>query len=228
LYIESTNVANDHVNGVLNDYLGLLFIHDGSDDEVVTLYGADQTITEQKEMNYFGGTDAHYSVDRMDTFSGEMLFSCENDFGRMILNEGESYKAVSSSVILGAMANGYSLNLKPYLIGEIVNYFLGYNPPTAINDALPSNKDINIYPNPFSSQTTISFHVENPGIVKVEILNSTGQTVRTLSDDYRSSGNYSVIWDAKDGTGINIAAGIYYYRVNEKDRINTGKLMLIR
>ncbi len=179
-------------------------------------------------MNYFGGTDAHYNVDRIDTFSGELLFNCENDFGRMVINEGETYKAVSSSVILGAMANGYSLNLKPYLIGEMINYFLGYNPPTAIHDALTLNPAIKSFPNPFSSQSTITFYVENPGIVKVEILTSTGQTIKTLSDDYRTHGNHNVIWDAKDGSGINVAGGIYYYRVNKKDGINTGKLLLIR
>lgn len=102
-------------------------MHDGTNWEISQLIGTGDGLTDQLEFNYFGGTDAHYSVDRMDTTSGEILLTCEEGYGRMIMNEGENFTAVSSSVIFGAMADGDGLNLKPYLMAELINQFLGLN-----------------------------------------------------------------------------------------------------
>jgi hypothetical protein len=90
-------------------------------------------LTDQLEFNYFGGTDAHYNIDRMGTASGELLLACEEDHGRMILNEGENFTAISSSVIFGAIADGEGLNLKPYLMAELINQFLGLNSIYSLN-----------------------------------------------------------------------------------------------
>jgi hypothetical protein len=63
----------------------------------------------------------------MGTTSGEVLLACEEGHGRMIMNEGENFTAISSSIIFGAVADGEGLNLKPYLMAEMINQFLGLN-----------------------------------------------------------------------------------------------------
>jgi hypothetical protein len=123
--MEGVNVAKNHANTSLNNYLGLNYLHDGTNWEVVSLGGTSNTLTDQLDFYYFGGPDPHYSVDRMSTSVGEIIFTCESGFGRMIKNEGATFKAITSSIILGALANGDGLSLKPYLISEIMNYFLG-------------------------------------------------------------------------------------------------------
>jgi len=123
--MEGVNVAKNHANTSLNTYLGLNYLHDGTSWEVASLNGTGNTLTDQLNFYYLGGPDPHYSVDRMSTSVGEVLFNCEAGFGRMIKNEGETFKAITSSIILGALADGDGLSLKPYLISEIVNYFLG-------------------------------------------------------------------------------------------------------
>lgn len=123
--MEGVNVAKDHAYTSLNNHLGLNYLHDGNYWEVANLTGSNTTLTTQLGFNYFGGPDPHYSVDRMSTSVGEVIFSCETGVGRMILNEGENFKAITSSIILGALADGDGLSVKPYLISEIMNYFLG-------------------------------------------------------------------------------------------------------
>jgi hypothetical protein len=123
--MEGVNVAKNHANTSLNTYLGLNYLHDGTSWEVVSLGGTSSTLTDQLDFYYFGGPDPHYSVDRMSTSVGEVLLNCEAGFGRMIKNEGATFKAITSSIILGALADGDGLSLKPYLISEIMNYFLG-------------------------------------------------------------------------------------------------------
>lgn len=117
----------------LNDFLGLTYLHDGTDWEITQINGTGEGLTDQLEFNYYGGTDAHYSIDRMGTSSGEVLLACEESHGRMIMNEGENFTAISSSIIFGAIADGEGLNLKPYLMAELVNQFLGLNSIYSLN-----------------------------------------------------------------------------------------------
>jgi hypothetical protein len=185
-------------------------------------------MTEQLELNYTGGTDAHYSVDRIDTFSGELLFSCDGDHGRMIKNEGENFKVVSSSIILGALANGYDLNLKPYLVAEIVNYFIGYDPVTSILDPNTETQQAGNFPNPFSSETTISFFPEQSGVVLIEIFNASGQKIKTITEEVHSPGDFSVVWNGKDESGNQAKNGQYFYRISNGTQRIFNTMILIR
>ncbi|MBE0661698.1 MAG: T9SS type A sorting domain-containing protein [Bacteroidales bacterium] len=123
--MEGVNVAKNHASTSLNTYLGLNYLHDGTNWEVASLSGANSSLTDQLDFHYFGGPDPHYSVDRMSTSVGEIIFSCEAGYGRMIKNEGETFKVITSSIILGALADGDGLNLKPFFVSEMLNYFLG-------------------------------------------------------------------------------------------------------
>jgi hypothetical protein len=126
-------VAKDLANTALNSYLALTYLHDGSNWEITQLNGTGEGLTDQLEFNYYGGTDAHYSIDRMGTTTGEVLLACEEGHGRMIMNEGGNYTAISSSIIFGAIADGEGLNLKPYLMAELINQFLGLNSIYSLN-----------------------------------------------------------------------------------------------
>lgn len=205
-----------------------MFIHDGNDNEVSNVFGTNQSFTDQLAMNYAGGTDAHYNVDRIDTFSGELLFSCEGDYGRMIKNEGENFKTVSSSIILGALVNGYDFNLKPYLAAEIVNYFIGYDPVTSVFEAISETQLVSNSPNPFSSETTISCFLDQPGVVMVEIFNGFGQKIKTIIEDVPSAGDYSVVWNGKDESGNQAINGHYFYRISTGTQRIFNTMILIK
>lgn len=228
LYIESVNIAKDLTGTALNEYLGLAFIHDGNDNEVVSLFGNDLALTSQMEMNYQGGTDAHYNVDRMDTFTGQLLFHCDGDFGRMVLKEGENFKVVCSSVIMGALSNGYSLNLKPYLIGEMVNYFLGYDPTTGIENPEPGDLRPQISPNPFSYNARIGFSIKESLPATVKIFNSSGKMIKILMDNVLMTGDYSVNWDGRDFAGNQVENGVYFCEITSGSHSAVRKIIRIR
>lgn len=87
------------------------------------------------------------------------------------------------------------------------------------------------YPNPFNPKTTIRFNVaasgDNGGAVpvKLEVFNVLGQSVKTLLDDRRAPGNYSVEWDGTDGQGNRVSSGVYLYRLTA-DKISVTKKMV--
>ncbi|MBD3286985.1 DUF362 domain-containing protein, partial [candidate division WOR-3 bacterium] len=52
-----------------------------------------------------------------------------------------------------------------------------------------------IYPNPFSTQTTIRYSIAESLEVNLDIIDASGRIVRSLAEGPRVSGHYSVTWD---------------------------------
>jgi hypothetical protein len=228
IYIEGVDLGVDHVGTDFFGYLGICYEYDGEEHEVEELH-SNETMMSALDFEYQGGEDPHYSIDWLCAGTAHTLFVSEDGVGRMHVKEGPNYKAVSSSVIMGAMANGDLLNLKPYLVSEIVNYFLGISIITTVDDFLANdNIGISSYPNPFREYTRIEFTLEESDHISVEILNQSGQTVRKLVDEVHSAGNYKIEWDATSDFGEPVRAGIYFVRISVGDRSNIGKLVLLR
>ena len=79
------------------------------------------------------------------------------------------------------------------------------------------------YPNPFNPSTTIEFYLPKSSEVTLKIFNILGEEVATLVSDKLSTGTYSYEWDAS-----NFASGVYLYRVQAGDYVETKKMVLMR
>jgi hypothetical protein len=79
------------------------------------------------------------------------------------------------------------------------------------------------YPNPFNPSTTIEFDLPKTTEVTLKIFNILGEEVTTLVSDRLSVGSYSYEWDAS-----NLASGVYLYRLQVGDYVETRKMVLMR
>ena len=84
------------------------------------------------------------------------------------------------------------------------------------------------YPNPFNSETTINYIVSNLSKVKIVIYNMLGQNVRTLVSGNKNPGTYLIKWNGEDDSGFSVQTGIYFYRMEADDFIETRKLILLK
>ena len=85
------------------------------------------------------------------------------------------------------------------------------------------------YPNPFNPQTTIRYDLPVAGAVRLSVYNVLGQMVRTLVDGQRPAGTYSVVWDGKDGSGRDVASGVYLVRLEvEGEVVPSRRMVLLR
>lgn len=82
-----------------------------------------------------------------------------------------------------------------------IDYLIG------ANKKLDSGININISPNPLSTQTTISFPIMQNPVVKIYSME--GKEIRNLNGFVYSNSNQQVIWDGKDGFGRTVPAGNY-------------------
>ena len=81
----------------------------------------------------------------------------------------------------------------------------------------------NNYPNPFNPVTMLPFSVPHLSFVTLKIFNVLGEEVATVMAENRSAGKHVVEWD-----GSKLASGIYYYRLQADDFIETRKLVLLK
>ena len=84
------------------------------------------------------------------------------------------------------------------------------------------------YPNPFNPATTIDFQMPGRSNVSIAIYNAAGQQVRTLLNEYRDAGTYSIVWDGKRDDGVSLASGAYFTQVTIGNFAQTKKMLLLK
>lgn len=101
------------------------------------------------------------------------------------------------------------------------------------------------YPNPFNPRTTISYTVTNVTLssssgaetrdegskVQLKIYDVLGNEVAILVNEYKSAGSYEVEFSTLGGPESSIkhpASGIYFYRLQAGDYVETKKMILLK
>ncbi|RPI13585.1 MAG: T9SS C-terminal target domain-containing protein [Ignavibacteriae bacterium] len=93
-----------------------------------------------------------------------------------------------------------------------------------ITNEIPSSYSLSQnYPNPFNPSTKISFALPKAGNVKLIVFDLLGREVATLVNEYRTSGNHVVDFNA-----VNFASGVYFYRIEAGDFTATKKMLLVK
>jgi hypothetical protein len=96
---------------------------------------------------------------------------------------------------------------------------------SGIEDKVEPGKYIlcNNYPNPFNPKTNIDFELPVSTYVILKIYDIRGREIKTLIDQYRPAGKYTVEWIPE-----NIPSGIYYYKIGAGDKTGIHKMVYMR
>jgi len=84
------------------------------------------------------------------------------------------------------------------------------------------------YPNPFNPETTVAYSVKEPARVWIGIYNVKGQLIRTLVNDDRATGHYTVVFDGRDDNGRSVSSGIYFLKMSAGDYRSTRKMIMMQ
>lgn len=79
------------------------------------------------------------------------------------------------------------------------------------------------YPNPFNSETAISFEIASKSEIRLEVFNPLGQLVQTLINQPLGAGSYTVHYRP-----TNLSAGTYYYRLLAGGVSKTSKMVFLK
>ena len=83
-------------------------------------------------------------------------------------------------------------------------------------------------PNPFNSQTVLSYFLLEPSLTRLEVFALTGQRIAVLHQGPQQAGYHQLHWDGRDAEGHSVASGTYLYRLVTDEVVLTRKLMLLR
>ncbi len=99
----------------------------------------------------------------------------------------------------------------------------------ADTEALPCNYYLKQnHPNPFNPATIIEYNVPVKSHVKIDIFNILGMKIQTLVNETQTTGEYQIFWDGKDYKDNDVATGIYFYRLQAGNFIDTKKMILLK
>lgn len=84
------------------------------------------------------------------------------------------------------------------------------------------------YPNPFNPETTIEYALPVFSKVTVIIYDILGQEVKTLMDEEKQAGYYSVKWDGTNNLGMKVSNGMYVCLLRSGNFIDVKKMVFLQ
>ena len=79
------------------------------------------------------------------------------------------------------------------------------------------------YPNPFNPVTKINYELPNDGKVKLMIYDVLGREIKTLVNEVKQAGKYTVEFN-----GHNFASGVYFYRIESGKFTDVKRMVLVK
>jgi tetratricopeptide (TPR) repeat protein len=79
------------------------------------------------------------------------------------------------------------------------------------------------YPNPFNPSTHLDFGISKLGFVSLKVYDILGREVKTLKNEIKPAGRFKVEFD-----GSNFSSGVYFYRIEAGDFVQTKRMVFIK
>ena len=92
------------------------------------------------------------------------------------------------------------------------------------NNSIPAKYELSQnHPNPFNPTTSIMYSIPKDGFVSLKIYDITGREIKTLVNEIKKAGYYSITLNASE-----LSTGIYFYRVQTGNFFQTKRMVLIK
>jgi hypothetical protein len=84
------------------------------------------------------------------------------------------------------------------------------------------------FPNPFNPITTLRYDLPKDNFVKLTVHDMLGRMIVQLVGTTQGAGFKSVEWDGTDHMGRPVSAGVYLYRIQSGEFVQTKKMVLVK
>jgi hypothetical protein len=83
-------------------------------------------------------------------------------------------------------------------------------------------------PNPFSTETEVTFALERSREVRLSVFDVSGRLIQVLVRGSAPAGLTTARWDGRDTAGARGAGGVYFFRLESGDQVRTVKGTVLR
>ena len=111
------------------------------------------------------------------------------------------------------------------------SYILKQNKPVNYTEKVQSvyyNIELNSYPSPFNSRSSIRFTIPEKTNVKLKVYNSLGREIELLLENNLLPGEYTVYWDGQDKYNNQLPSGVYLISLQTEKHVKTIKTILLK
>jgi len=151
-----------------------------------------------------------------------------------VLFQFEADVAVLGGEVVGLYASGFAnpsanQNGSPFSLvalltdGTVVELRNATSAGNHFSDMPSAFELLQNYPNPFNPTTSIRYNLPVQSQVRIEVYNLMGQRIATLVNGVESAGFHTVNFDAS-----NLSSGLYIYRLQAGEFVETRKMMLVK
>lgn len=150
--------------------------------------------------------------------------SFNQGFGASSLNNTHLCTAIGQSFV-GATQNASIQVTSGFLVHPLIcETGTAVEEKTREGSQLPTAYELEQnYPNPFNPSTTIAFALPKLSEVTLKIFDASGREVATLVEGRLPPGRHEVVLDARP-----FSSGVYFYRLQAGDFLQTRRLTLIK
>lgn len=169
--------------------------------------------------SYTGRRIYEYSADGLETiindydFAGQGQWIYQGNIHFLYDNNGNLIRKYNDSVYANS--------------GHYDFYYSWFNAVSNFDNTqnIISESGIRVYPNPFFSDTMVSFSIKENQYVIINLYNLKGQKVKTLLNEYKSKGHHTVKWDGKNNESNELPDGIYLMQIKQSGQIYALKII---
>jgi len=167
---------------------------------------------------------------RQTHFSYDYLYDLIDSYA-LVLDEAKTRNFERWQVLGVSISNKYVFNTFDeeidYMKSWIEQKFTWLDEQFSTNDTDSDDiydfQSARAYPNPFSSSTTILFHMRKAGRVRIDIFDLTGRNITTLINDWCTVGLNEVRFEASQ-----LTSGYYIFTISSEENSETGKILLLK
>jgi hypothetical protein len=160
------------------------------------------------------------SVDKISFYAAILGIDSLDDIKLFFLNGTEVDENAIRKEIIGNDFIIYPQHFSHLAAGIIT----GTTDVQLLSDELPNSFELSQnYPNPFNPTTTVNFALPTSGYTKLVVYNALGESMKTLLNEYKSAGSYSIDFNALD-----LPSGLYFYTLTSGNFTQTKKMILMK
>ena len=142
-------------------------------------------------------------------------------FDYSMINTGRSYLSPDGTNYYDDISYYGNLNIR-----SMINYG-GLNTDNS-SIVLKNYKLYSAFPNPFNPSTKIQYSLPIRGKVDLGIFDLQGRLVNNLVSSIQDPGLKTVEWNGKDDLGNSISSGVYFYKIESNNYVDSKKVIYIK
>lgn len=86
---------------------------------------------------------------------------------------------------------------------------------------------LTVHPNPVENGTWIKYNIPEAGPLNVSVYDISGKMIRVLKDEFGVTGQHEIFWNIHDNTEGRISPGIYFIRIQSRNRVSSQKIIVL-